>query len=242
MKNIILNEIKKICPSEVYETGFADLSGLLHTDFKAYPYGISLVRKLDDSIIDKIVNGPTIEYFELYHSINSELNDKVTAISAIINKAGIKAYPVKATVADNEMDSLYSETLRYKISHKMTATRAGLGWIGKTDLLITKRFGPRVRLATILTSEPVSETGNPIEKSQCGNCSICVQKCPASASNGKLWSKEIDRDEFYNPVKCMNYCRAISYKLLNEEISICGICVSVCPQGRAEPAEREIKL
>jgi len=232
MKNIILNEIEKICPSEVYETGYAELSGLLHPDFKAYPYGISLVRKLDDFIIDKIVNGPTIEYFELYHSINSELNDKVAAISAIINKAGIAAYPVKATVADSEIDSSYSETLRHKISHKMTATRAGLGWIGKTDLLITKRFGPRVRLATILTSEPVSTAGTPLEESLCGNCDICVKKCPASASNGKLWSTNVDRDEFYNPVKCMNYCRTISKELLNKHISICGICVSVCPRGR----------
>ncbi len=232
MSNLILTEIKELCPQDLYEIGFADLSGLLHHDFKAFTYGISLVRKLDDLIIDKTGNGPTIEYFDLYHSINNELNDKVTAISDIINNYGIDAYPVKSTVSDSEIDKSARETLRHKISHKMTATRAGLGWIGKTDLLITKRFGPRVRLATVLTSESISSPGEPIEKSLCGNCDICVKKCPASASNGKLWTKDLDRDEFYSAVKCMNHCRAISKKLLNENISICGICVSVCPRGK----------
>jgi len=233
MKNKIIHEIKKICPPDIYELGYAALTGLLHEDFSSYPYGISLARKLDDLIIDAIKDGPTPAYYDLYHSINMELNDKVIKIAGIINNYGINAFPVKATLADSELDESYARTLRYKISHKMVATRAGIGWIGKTDLLITKRFGPRVRLAGILTSESISSPGAPIEESLCGNCDVCVKKCPASASNGSLWSKDIDRDEFYDAVKCRNYCRTISDKLLNRDISICGICVSVCPKGRA---------
>ena len=39
------------------------------------------------------------------------------------------------------------------ISHKMVATRAGLGWIGKADLFISSRFGPRLRLVSILINK-----------------------------------------------------------------------------------------
>lgn len=231
MNKKITDAIRELCPADIYEIGYASLKGLLHRDYSDYAYGISLARKLDDPIINAITNGPTIEYFNLYHSINHELNEKVMKISDIISSYGIMAYPVQATLSESEIDDSYSRTMRSKISHKMTATRAGLGWIGKTDLLITKRFGPRVRLATVLLSESVSEPGVPIEESLCGSCDLCVRKCPASASTGLLWSKNIDRDDFYNPGKCRDYCKSISDRLIQKDISICGICVSVCPKG-----------
>lgn len=229
---IIIEEIGKLCPPGIYETGYASLKGLLHPDFSSFPFGISIARKLDDSIIDKIKDGPTIAYHDLYHAVNLELNEKVTMIAEFINSQGINCLPVKATLPDSAIDESYAQTLRYKISHKMVATRSGMGWIGKTDLLITKRFGPRVRLASILTTEPVSSPGIPIEESLCGSCDLCVKKCPASASKGVLWSKDIDRDEFYDAHKCRNYCKTISDRLLGKDISICGICVSICPKGR----------
>ena len=144
----------------------------------------------------------------------------------------IEACPIKATVGDSELDDIYEKTLRYSFSHKLAATRSGIGWIGKTDLLVTSRFGPRVRLASVLTTVNISNSGVPIDESQCGSCNICVKHCPAKAATGQLWTTSIDRDVFFDPFKCREYCRQISAERIKKEISICGICVSVCPKGK----------
>ena len=208
--NKIINEIKEICPQENYEIGYASLSGLLKPEYAKYKYGISLARKLDDQIINQISNGPTDLYYDLYCNINDELNMKTEAISNLLKTYHIKAYPIKATVTESELDDAYEKTLRYSFSHKLAATRSGIGWIGKTDLLVTSRFGPRVRLATVLTTVNISNNRIPINESQCGSCNICVNHCSAKAATGQLWTISIDRDVFFDAFKCKEYCRQIS--------------------------------
>lgn len=230
--NKIINEIKQICPQEYYESGYASLSGLLKLEYSKYKYGISLARKLDDQVINQISNGPTDLYYDLYCNINNELNMKIEVISNLLKTYNIEAYPIKATVEDSELDDTYKKTLRYSFSHKLVATRSGIGWIGKTDLLVTSRFGPRVRLASILMTANISDSGVPINESQCGSCNICVNDCPAKAATGQLWTTSIDRDVFFDPFKCREYCRQISAERIKKEISLCGICISVCPKGK----------
>lgn len=220
-------------PSSLYDYGFADLSGLLNYQFSDYRYGISLLRKLDDGIIDGITGGPTAAYLRHYHDINEELNVNVSRIAKELSDLGMKSFPVKATVDDSELDDEYRKTLEYKISHKMIATRSGLGWIGKTDLLVSKRFGPRVRLASVLT-DCVLPPGNPVERSLCGTCRVCTTACPAQAATGQAWTVGTHRNVFFNPFKCMTYCRTIAKERLGEEISLCGKCVAVCPRGRKD--------
>lgn len=227
--------IKQICNTDKYEIGFAKLTGLLDPKWNEYNYGISLIRKLDNTIIDRIKNGPTIEYYHHYNEINVELNQKADEIVSLLKSNNIDAVAIKATVHDKDLDDGYKDdyrrTLRYPFSHKMVATQAGIGWIGKTDLLVTDRYGPRIRLASILISTCISETGKPINESLCGDCNLCVINCPAQAATGQLWNTNTDRNDFYNPFKCREYCRMISKVRLEKEISLCGICVSVCPKG-----------
>lgn len=230
--NEMSEEIRQICPHDLYEIGYASLSGLLKSEFSAYKYGLSLARKLDDSVIDNISDGPTSLYYELYLQVNNELNKKIEEISNLLKSYNIDACPIKATVEEREIDDDYRSNLRYPFSHKMAATRSGMGWIGKTDLLVTSRFGPRVRLASILTASSISGIGNPITESRCGGCSICVDSCPAKAATGRLWTVETDRDEFYDPLKCREFCIKISREKIQKEISLCGICISVCPKGK----------
>lgn len=215
---------------DCYEYGFADLRGLLVGPYERYGYGIAIVRRLDDSIIDAIEDGPTREYFDHYHAINDELNRTVDAVVTDLTALGIAAEAVPSTVRDEMLDATFRSTLSYALSHKMVATRAGLGWIGKTDLLVTSRFGARVRLATVLTTTSL-EAGQPIVESQCNDCCVCVEQCPAQAATGQSWHAGLARERFFDAFKCQAYCRKISLELLNEHISICGKCVCVCPQG-----------
>lgn len=226
----IQDEIRKICSEDLYEIGFASLRGLLEPQWSRYRSGISLARKLDDSIIDGISDGPTNAYYDHYHRVNVELHQKGEEIVKLLSDYDIEAVSVKPTVKDHELDEDYRKTLRYSFSHKMIATRSGTGWIGKTDLLVTRKFGPRVRLASILMTAAVPVIAEPVNESLCGTCNICVESCPAKASTGKLWSTGIDRNEFFDPFRCRAYCRKISAEKIQKEISLCGICVSVCPR------------
>ena len=214
-----------------YIIGFADMGQLLKNNYP-FRYAIVVGAKLNDGIINGIESAPTIEYFNLYNKTNDNLNKLVLKIANFLQSKNIENQYVFATAEDNEMDDEYWKNLRYKYSHKMAATRAGIGWIGKTDLLVSEKFGPRLRLASVLTNYEFDNLGNPITQSRCDACVICVEKCPARAANGKLWNTEIDRDEFYNAAKCREMCRKRTWENIHKEVSLCGICVSVCPKGK----------
>jgi epoxyqueuosine reductase QueG len=218
--------------SNTYVYAFANLEGLLDDRYAEFSNAISIARKLDDDSVDGAYKGPTIRYMQEYKDINTELSALVLAVSNMLFHENIKNAPVKPTFEDHELDENYFKTLRTEFSHKMAATRAGLGWIGKTDLLVTFKFGPRVRLAMVLVDYQFQKTGIPITASKCGACTVCVDKCPAQAANGMLWETGIDRNDFYDAFKCREKCRELSKINLNETISLCGICVSACPIGK----------
>ena len=233
MIKIINNILKEhLLPVENYIFGFADLTGLLQNKFIGFNYGISIGRKLDYKIVDKVINGPTPEYYSHYRQINKDLSLLTKKISDDLNKNDIETLKIDPTVSTSELDSVYFNTLRTDLSHKMVATRAGLGWIGKTDLFISREFGPRLRLVSILLKTPVKPKLKPVDMSRCGNCSICVDICPAKAANGKLWDITVDREVFYDPWKCRNQCAEFGMNRLGLDVRICGICVAACPIGQ----------
>jgi epoxyqueuosine reductase len=217
---------------EQYIMGFADLSNILDKKYKGHHYAIVIGKKLDDAIMDTVESGPTTEYLDLYKQTNRHLSMLIHKIAGELKQMNISTIVIEPTVSDDQLDNEYYRTLRTDFSHKMAATQAGLGWIGKTALFISKKFGPRLRLATILINHPLPYSDNPIKESQCGKCSVCVDHCPAQAANGKLWNINVDRDEFYNPFKCREKCKELSWENMKQNTPICGICVSVCPVGK----------
>jgi epoxyqueuosine reductase len=221
-----------LLPSSLYIYGFANLSGLLRPEFGGYRYGISIARRLDDRIVDRVTDAPTFEYLQHYLAVNRELDSVTEAIAADLRSAGIGVVTFPATVSTGpkEFDSALPD-LRYKISHKMVATRVGLGWIGKTDLFVSKKFGPRLRLSSILIDQVVQPEQRPVERSRCGKCSICVEKCPAQAATGQSWDIHTDRDVFFDAFKCRDKCSEFGRTVLKADRRICGICVAVCPLG-----------
>ena len=230
----MIEEILKshLIPAQDYIYGFADLTGLLDKKFEGYNYGISIGRKLDDNIVNKIKEGPTLGYFFHYRQMNEDLASLTKRISDDLNRNNIENLPISPTVSTSDLDTVYSKTLRTDLSHKMIATRAGLGWIGKTDLFIAKESGPRLRLVSILLKTPVQAKFKPIDKSRCGTCNICVEICPAKASNGKLWDITIKREKFFNAFKCRDQCAEFGRVNLGRDARICGMCVAACPIGQ----------
>ncbi len=224
---------KHLQPAEDFIYGFADLRGLLDPEYHDFPYGISFAKKLDNDIVDAISGGPTQEYYAHYRGMNQTLEKIAEDICRELEKDSISCKYVSPTVVvGGEEFKPYLKDLRYKFSHKMVGTRSGLGWIGKTDLFVSKAFGPRLRLASILLKEPVIPSARSIDKSRCGNCDDCVALCPAGAANGIPWDIHTDRDLFFDAHKCREQCGKFGKDLFQQEIRICGICVAVCPLGK----------
>ena len=220
-----------LLPEEYYIFGFADLTGLLDKKFEGFNFGISIGRILDYTIVDKIIDGPTKEYYLHYRQVNEELEQLTIEISKDLNANGIESINIEPTISTSDLDSKYSVMLRTDVSHKMVATRAGLGWIGKTDLFISKYNGPRLRLVSILLKTPVIPKSKPVDKSRCGTCNICVDICPAKAANGKLWETTVKREEFFDPWKCRKQCADFGRLRLGMDARVCGMCVAACPIG-----------
>jgi epoxyqueuosine reductase len=80
------------------------------------------------------------------------------------------------------------------ISLRHAAVGAGLGTIGKSRLLLTRRWGPRVRIGAVVTNAPL-EADRPIAERFCDDCDLCVQSCPAQALNTHTLK---------DAVKCLN--------------------------------------
>jgi len=223
-----------LTPPEDFIYGYALLQGLLDKKFDGYNYGISIGRKLDPQIVNNIKDGPTIEYYNHYQKVNAELTELTGKINRELTRIGIDSMPIAPTIhpGPEGYDKEYLKTLSVDISHKMVATRAGLGWIGKTDLFVSRTFGPRLRLVSILIKQNPGVESTPVVRSECGKCNLCVVKSPAQAANGKEWNINIKRDEFFDPHKCREKCGELAMQRLKVDTRICGLCVSVCPYGK----------
>lgn len=88
------------------------------------------------------------------------------------------------------------------LPHKTIAVLAGIGWIGKHNLLITKELGSAISMCTVLTNAPIPAFNNPEVQLKCGNCTICRDVCPTGALTGNSWDKNTTRDEIVNVYKC----------------------------------------
>ena len=70
------------------------------------------------------------------------------------------------------------------IHFRLAAVAAGLGEIGWSNLLLTPEFGPRQRVAFILTDAPLE--ADPLFKGTiCDRCMLCVKECGGKAISAK---------------------------------------------------------
>ena len=140
------------------------------------------------------------------------LDQLATRIAGEIEKAGYSALPIPASqIVDWQNQKAH-------LSHKRIAVAAGLGWIGRNNLLVTPEFGAKVRLVTILTNMPLTgEIGQGI--AGCENCFECISACPAQAIK--------ERKEDFDHIKCFEKLKEFQKKGYSSQY-ICGVCVKVC--------------
>ncbi len=190
-----------------------------------YPFGISIGVSLNPAVVSAIQDQTdSFAMLNYWHHYTQQINPLITLITTQISLSltnqGYSAMPVPA-VQRFDQSNMYGF-----FSHKMTAHLAGLGWIGKSCLLITANHGPRVRWGTVLTNASL-KAGHPLE-SQCGDCRRCVDACPAEAFSGKDFSPQDWREDRMNVELCESYIKS---RKEQTGVSACGMCVNVCPFG-----------
>jgi len=162
--------------------------------------------------LDTIKDEPNALYFHHYRQVNFFLDRGAFLVSSFIQQQGFDALPIAASqVIDWEKQIGH-------VSHKKVAQLAGLGWIGRNNLLVNKESGSRFRLVTILTDMPL-ECGTPVPFS-CGDCTRCVSVCPAGAI-------ENDPKDFKH-LACFEKLKEFRKRGLVGQY-ICGVCVKACP-------------
>jgi epoxyqueuosine reductase len=118
---------------------------------------------------------------------------------------------------------------------KDAAALAGLGAIGKNNLLITPQFGPRVRLRALLVDVELEPTG-PTNFTPCEGCdmpcrSICPQHAFASSSYVRaLCGAQMKKDETDNII----FEKSANGHTPSARVKYCRACELSCPVGRRE--------
>ncbi|MDP2873568.1 MAG: reductive dehalogenase domain-containing protein [Bacillota bacterium] len=144
----------------------------------------------------------------------------MTAVSlaAYLRELG---YPARAHVVRDE-----------QVLHIPLAVLAGLGELARNGLLITARYGPRVRLATVTTDLPLAPS-RPMDlgvRRFCGVCLKCAAACPSrSVPSGapvilrgaEKWAVAGDT--------CLDFWHAAPDRWCN-----CSVCIKVCPWNKPD--------
>lgn len=212
------NKIKEFLLSEgVGQVGFCKAG----ENTFSLPYAISFTVPLSNTVIDEITDAPTHTYFHHYRTVNAYIDRLSLKCGLMLAAEGYGYAAIPASQSVNGMQGIYS--------HKYAAVNSGLGSIGKNALFISSKNGPRVRLGTILTDCPFT-VEEIVPKSTCGNCSICVNACPALALCGKEWSPECKREDIIDARACSDYMKREFQKIGRG--AVCGICIKVCPKGK----------
>lgn len=90
------------------------------------------------------------------------------------------------------------------------AQAAGLGWKGLNNLLVTEKYGAKVRLGVVFTDMPLV-CDERYKRNLCASCpGYCIKACPVGAISTKG----------YNFKRCIHYFSCVQG---------CGLCMGVCP-------------
>ena len=189
---------------------------------KGLSSAISWAVPMQPDIMAGIQKGPTQAYAQAYTSVNLRINDIAGQLAAAIGDEGFQAVALAASERTDPVN------IRGDFPHKTAATLAGIGWVGRHCQLITRNFGPWVRLGTVFTDMPLP-CGKPLTRGFCGSCRACVEACPAGALSGKDWHPGIAREEILNAVACDQWKKTHYFAFNNGHN--CGICSAVCPHG-----------
>ena len=111
------------------------------------------------------------------------------------------------------------------------AAAAGIGFIGKNNLLIIPGYGSYFYLAEILTTTAIPFPPLASDTDPCGSCSLCLDSCPTGA---------LEKPFLLNASRCLSYLTVEQEESLTTDLGAimgncffgCDRCQEVCPFNR----------
>ncbi|MGQ9708551.1 MAG: 4Fe-4S double cluster binding domain-containing protein [bacterium] len=212
-------ELEALCRNrEVVLFGVARLTQIKTDDFLLppetithLPFALCLGMRLSSAVLDRLTDHPDLLYEHHYRQLNFALDRVALELTNRLQNWGYNALPIPASQV------IDWQNRRAHLSHKRVAISAGLGWLGRNNLLVTPEFGAQVRLVTILTDLPM-EPGVPL-KQDCGNCRRCIAACPANAIK--------EEPEDFDHLGCFEKLKGFQRDHYVHQF-ICGLCVRAC--------------
>ena len=121
--------------------------------------------------------GSPKEYYSMAYPGYQKADGAITSVAGALERAG---YRTRFITRDSTITRDSRGRAMKTLPLKQAAQAAGLGTIGLNSLLVTRKWGPRVRLSGILTNAPLV-AGEPLELELCDDCGRCKKECPAGA-------------------------------------------------------------
>ena len=104
------------------------------------------------------------------------------------------------------------------------AADCGMGYIGKSNVLVTEKYGPRINMTYLMTDAPLVTTIKEVP-SRCGRCTACQRVCMSGAILGDYYFHQRQCEAVINVKPNMDYYS----DFVKQD---CDRCLRVCPQGK----------
>lgn len=171
-------------------------------------------------------SGPTVARFAT-HDQYSPVRDIAEGVAADLTAAGARA---EVLIDDN------------RLVDRAAAARAGVGWLGRSTMLLTPGHGPWLLLGSVVTDADLEET--PPMRRTCGTCVACIPACPTGAiTPDGLDARLCISTWLQAPGPIPHWIRP----LIERRIYGCDDCLTSCPPGfptmaRTDTARNEMSF
>jgi epoxyqueuosine reductase len=177
-----------------------------------FPNAMVITMEMDREKIKQAPSMPSfIEIFRTYHQLGVIVNQ----LAEFLRERGYNALAGPAIGGD--------------VNYIPVAIDAGVGYSGKNGLLITKKNGPRIRLAAVFTdieNLPFAEENlHRWVSDYCQSCNLCINKCPVNAIYMETQTHADGGPVFLDHTKCAG-------PFSND--NGCSLCIKYCPFSYAE--------
>jgi epoxyqueuosine reductase len=158
---------------------------------------------------------------EDYHHV---LLEKLESLAAEITATGASA-------------KVYVDT--GPVLEKPLAERAGIGWQGKSTMLINTKLGPWLMLGEIITTLDLEPDA--AQRDHCGSCSRCITACPTGAITAP-YQLDARRCIAYLTIELKGSIPEELRPLIGDRVYGCDECLDVCPWNRFAKTTREARF
>jgi len=171
-------------------------------------------------LLPVIESTPSINYQEQYNTSNILLDQMSYRLALYLNGMGQASIQLPRDGYGNL--GILLKKMPASFSHVFAAKYAGLGTIGYSHNLLTREYGPRVRLVSVFTKARLAATPL-VEGELCKQCRLCGRLCPVQSfqpAEGRVAAE-------YDPIACTKHHQ----ELVSENRWPCGTCAKVCMVG-----------